>query len=76
MWVFGVHQPEKYLISDFWKEGEQGEGKRFEEEKKLVIQVRIYLHWPWPNSFHRDDTRHDESYPAGIVMLNNSFSKG
>ena len=57
MWVFGVHQPEKYLISDFWKEGERGEGKRFEEEKKLVIQVRIYLHWPWPNSFHRDDTR-------------------
>ena len=34
MWVFGVHQPEKYLNSDFWKEGEQGEGKRFEEEKK------------------------------------------
>ena len=47
MWLFGVHQPEKYLISDFWKEGERGEEKRFEEEKKLVILVRIYLHWPW-----------------------------
>ena len=33
MGIFGVHQPEKYLISEGKGRG-QGEGKRFEEEKK------------------------------------------
>ena len=49
MGIFGVHQPEKYVIPKE-KEGEQGEGKRFEEEKKTrhttpltLISIKSYV---------------------------------